>query len=306
MVKIAVLGAGAMGCVYGGHLSRTQDVWLHDVWEQQVNKINVAGISVSAPGETTVDRPRATTIINDIGKVDLIIICLKAGYTMEAAVIAEVIMKPETMVLTLQNGLGNAELLARMLGPERILVGSTVMGAVVLEPGHVVHAGLNETHIAAWNKAGESHLDKFSKMFSRSGMPTVVESNAVSLLWSKVAVHAGINAVTAITGATNKQLLRMPEALQLAERATAEVVAVTKVASIPLLSKDCIADMHAYAESMREYRSPMLQDIRNKRKSEVDAINGAVASEGKRLGVPTPVNEILHMAIKTVENLPSK
>ena len=303
-MKIAIVGAGAMGCLYGSYLARgKEDVWLYDPWEEHIAKIRSTGLSLVAADDEFLVRPRATTHIDEIGPVDLAIICVKSSATSEAAMLAEMVMKPDTTVLTVQNGMGNAEQLAAVLGSERLLVGTTLMGAGVLEPGLVVHSGLKNTHIAAWTKGNRQRVKRIKELFSRVGLPAVAESNVDSLLWSKLSIHAGLNAVTALTRATNQQFLQSPEARQLARMAVAEVVAVATVAGVPLLYSNCAQEMLAYAETMQEHQSPMLQDVLHKRKTEVEAINGSVIEAGKKNSVPTPVNEALALAIRTVETL---
>lgn len=301
-MKIAIIGSGAMGCLYGAYLGRNREkVWLNDVWDEHVTEINVHGLSVVSPDETFVSHPQATTIVTDIGKVDLIIVCLKSNYTAEAALIAEVLAKPDSVILTIQNGLGNAEQLAEFLGAERILIGETTMGSSVLEPGHIMHGGLKTTHIGAFT--GEhSRLADVVNIFNRSGLPAEVTNNVQSLLWSRLIIQAGINAVTAVSGVTNGQLLHSPYALKLAEMVVGEAKKVAKAAGIPLLYEDPATEMHEYAKSMMEHYSPMLQDVMHKRHTEIDATNGMIVREGRRLGVATPVNETLTLAIKTIDS----
>lgn len=303
-MKIAIIGAGAMGCLYGSYLARGREaVCLLDPWEKHVIQINTAGLSLISATDKFTANPRATTNANEVGPADLIIVCVKSNQTAEAATLAELFMKPDTMVLTMQNGLGNTEQLAEMLGAERMLVGTTLMGAIVLEPGLVMHSGIKETYIASWTQSNDQRLDQIAKMFNRAGLSTVIESNVASLLWSKLSIHAGLNAVTAITKASNKKFLGRPEAVRLARMAVAEVAAVATAAGIPLLYPNCAEEMLSYAQAMQEHQSPMLQDVLHKRKTEVDAINGAVILEGQKQGVPTPVNETLTLALKTIEAL---
>lgn len=301
-MKIAIIGSGAMGCLYGAYLGRNREkVWLNDVWDEHVTEINVHGLSVVSPDESFISYPQATTIVTDIGKVDLIIVCLKSNYTAEAALIAEVLAKPDSVILTIQNGLGNAEQLAEFLGAERILIGETTMGSSVLEPGHIMHGGLKTTHIGAFT--GEhSRLADVVNIFNRSGLPAEVTNNVQSLLWSRLIIQAGINAVTAVSGVTNGQLLHSPYALKLAEMVVGEAKKVAKAAGIPLLYEDPATEMHEYAKSMMEHYSPMLQDVMHKRHTEIDATNGMIVREGRRLGVATPVNETLTLAIKTIDS----
>ena len=303
-MKIIVIGAGAMGSLYGGHLSQGKDdVCLVDQWEEHVIKINNAGLTVMSDIGRFVVRPQARNMADTCGLADLVIVCVKSNETESAAMLAELFMKPETKVLTVQNGMGNAEHLAEVLGEERILVGTTLMGAVILEPGLIMRSDIKNTHIASWAGSNEQALEMVAKVFNRSNLPTVIESNVNSLLWSKLSIHAGINAVTALTGATNKEFLATPSATRLARMIVAEVVAVATAAEIPLLYQNCAHEMMAYAESMKDYNSPMLQDVLHKHKTEISSINCAVVKEGKRQGIPTPVNEAVAQAISTIEQL---
>ncbi|MCX7781569.1 MAG: 2-dehydropantoate 2-reductase [Negativicutes bacterium] len=304
-MKIAIIGAGALGCLYGGYLARKgrHEVWLYDVVAEQVKVIGRKGLSIVSPEEAFVANPRATSNINDIGNVDLVIVCVKSHNTLEAAMAAQIVSKPSTPVLTLQNGLGNAEKLAEVLGAERVLVGAGSMGAVILEPGHIMHRGIRRTHIAAWNGCPVERINKIRDGLEQAGLPVVVQESAASLLWSRVAIHAGINAVTAITRVTNGQLLDIAHARQLAEMAVAEVENVARAAGVRLLYENPVADMHAFAASLKDHRSSMLQDVCHKRKTEVEAINGMVVQEGLRLGVPVCVNQALVLALTTIETL---
>ena len=307
-MKIAIIGSGGMGCLYGSYLARGKDeVWLFDHWEAHIAKIKQDGLSMIAADDEFTVRPHATARFDEIGPVDLVIICVKSYWTTEAAMLAEILLKPETIVLTMQNGMGNAELLAEKVGADRLLVGATLMGAAVLEPGLVMHSGLKTTYIASWTKGhNEKMINQLKESLMKVGLPTVEETNVDSLLWSKLSIHAGLNAVTALTRATNQQFLQSPEACRLAKLAVAEIVAVATVAGVPLLYSNCAKEMLAYAEEMKEQQSPMLQDVLHKLKTEVDAINGSVIAAGKQYGVPTPVNETLALAIKTIEQLYTK
>jgi len=302
-MKIVVIGAGAIGSLFGGKLAKAgEEVWLLDVWEEHIKTIRKKGLTIVSPSETVVARPNATTRTDEIGKADLVMVCVKSRDTAEAGLIAEVLMGSNTLVLTLQNGIGNAEQLVEMLGRDRIVVGATMMGAIVLEPGNVMFGGLKPTYLAPWNSdEGKKCVDVVAALLKQAGFPLQINDNAYSLLWSKLALHAGINAVTAITRVTNGQLVDFDETRQLAQMAVQEVETVMKAAGIPSLYSDVFGELLAFAESMREHESSMFQDVLNKRKTEVDSINGAVVKAGKELGVPTPVNEVLTLLLKGIE-----
>ena len=297
-----------MGCLYGGYLARKNkhEVWLYDVVGEHVSYINRKGLSIVSPGESIAVFPRATSTINDVPKADLVIICVKSYHTAEAAMAAEIAGKPSCVVLTLQNGLGNAEKLVEIFGNDRTVVGTSSMGAVVLEQGHIMHRGIRRTHLAAWAGGGEAGVNLVKEVFQQAELPVIVQDNALSLLWTKVAIHSGINAVTAITKVTNGQLLQIPNALRLAEMAVSEAELVAGAAGVKLLYPDCVKEMREFADSLSEHKSSMLQDVSHGHRTEVDAINGMVVAEGKRLAVPVCVNETLVLALNTIEALYTK
>ena len=303
-MKIIVIGAGAMGSLYGGYLTKgKENVCLVDQWDEHVAKVNESGLTIMSEAARFVVRPQASTVVDNLGFADLVIISVKSNETEVAAMLAEHLLKPETKVLTLQNGMGNAEQLAEILGAERILLGSTLMGAALLEPGLVMRSDIKQTHLASWAPGNELWLEKISEVLNHAGLPTKIETNINSLLWSKLSIHAGLNAVTAVTGATNKEFLSLPAAVRLARMVVAEVVAVATAADIPLLYSNCAQEMMVYAEAMKEYNSPMLQDILHQRKTEVSVLNCTVVKEGRKHGIPTPVNEALALAVTSIESL---
>jgi len=306
-MRIVVIGAGAIGSLYGGLLGQGKaDVCLIDQWEKHVDAINARGLTIMSDTDKLTVHPVAKNTAESCAPADLVIICVKSTDTEMAAILAEPLMKPQTKVLTLQNGMGNAEKLAEVLGAERIVVGTTLMGAVLLDKGLVMHGDIKTTQIASWAGGDEENLTEIVKVFKRSGLPTTIENNVNSLLWSKLAIHVGLNTVTALTGATNKEFLALPEAIRLARMIVAEVVAVATAADIPLLYPNCAQEMMAYAEAMKEYNSPMLQDILHKHKTEVSVLSCAVVKEGRKHGIPTPVNEAVALAINTIEDLFAK
>lgn len=303
-MRIIVIGAGAMGSLYGGYLSQGKDdICLIDQWEKHIDKINAKGLVIMSDKDSFTVRPMAKNAAERCEPADLVIITVKSNETEMAAILAGPLMKPGTKVLTLQNGMGNAEHLAEALGSDRVVVGTTLMGAVLLEPGLVMHADIKATQIASWAGGDEQSLKEIAQVFNRAGLPTTIENNVNSLLWSKLSIHAGLNAVTALTGATNREFLALPEATRLARMIVAEVVAVATAAEIPLLYSNCAHEMMAYAETMKEYHSPMLQDVLNKRQTEASVLNCAVVKEGRHLGIPTPVNAAVALAINAIEHL---
>ncbi|MDR3564241.1 MAG: 2-dehydropantoate 2-reductase [Negativicutes bacterium] len=303
-MKIAIIGAGAMGSLFGGRLALAgQEVWLLDLLEPLVRTIQAQGLSITTADGKVVTFPRATTNPSEIGTVDLIIVFVKATATRSAAQATIGLLGPDTAVLTLQNGYGNAEQLAQLLGAERIIAGTTAQGATLLAPGQVLHAGHGDTHIGELSGGISPRLQRIAAVLSQAGMTTIAADNVPSLIWGKLVVNVGINALTGITGLKNGQLADYRETRALVALAVQEAVAVAAAAGIELPYAAPLEKVLAIATATAPNTSSLLQDLQNCRPTEIDAINGAIVREGERLGVPTPVNQVLTLLIKTLEQI---
>ncbi|SDF01505.1 ketopantoate reductase family protein [Sporolituus thermophilus] len=301
-MKIVIIGAGAMGSLFGGRLAQAgEEVWLLDVWEEHVAAIRAHGLTLVDTAAETSIRLNATTQADAVGQADLVIIFVKAYATQAAARTAAGLLGPATTVLTLQNGLGNAETLAKVLGAERVAVGTTAMGATLLGPGRIKCGGHGPTHIGSFSGGATPRLHDIATIFTRAGIPTVVDNNANALVWGKLIINVGINAITALTGIPNGQVMANAETRELVRLAVAEAEAVARASGISLPAADYFDQVAAVAQATRDNRSSMLQDVTHRRRTEIDAINGAIVAAGQRLGIPTPVNETLTLLVKTLE-----
>lgn len=303
-MKIAIIGAGAMGSLFGGRLALAgEEVWLLDVWEEHVRTIREQGLTIATAAKEIPTRPNATTKLEEIGQADLVIIFVKSTATKAAAQTAKRLLGPDTAVLTLQNGYGNAETIAGVVGAERVIAGTTSQGATLLGPGRIMHGGSGETHIGELGGGRSERLEKIAATLTRAGIPTVGDDNVTALIWGKLIINVGINALTGITGLKNGQLADYDETKEVLTMAVEEAVAVATAAGVTLPYADPVDKVLAIAVATAENRSSMLQDLSGGRVTEIEAINGAVVREGFRRGVPTPVNRTLTMLIKTLEKL---
>jgi len=301
-MKIVIVGAGAMGGLFAARLGAAgETVSVVDIWQEHIDAINTQGLSLEAENETIVAHPVAVTRIEDLPSADLVIIFVKSSMTEAAAQSALRIMGPTARVLTLQNGLGNAEIIAGVVGPERVLAGTTAQGATLLGPGRIRHGGKGDTHIGRLSGAADEFCCEVAQIFSRAGIPTLADDEVQSLIWGKLVINVGINALTALLKFRNGQLADFAETKELVKMAVEEAVQVAAAAGIALPYEDAVNKVLAVAEATRENISSMLQDIRNHRMTEIDAINGALVREGERLGVSTTVNRTLTLLIRTLE-----
>lgn len=303
-MKIAIVGAGAMGCLYGARLSTLpeNEIYLLDVWQEHLDAINQYGVQMEEDGSfQTYDNLKACRHAYEIGPVDLAIMFVKSTMTKQAMVDNKALLKESTMVLTLQNGLGNVDAICEVVPQNHVLAGTTAHGATMLGPGRMKHAGTGKTVIGELSGEVTDRVKGIADMFNRACLLTETSDNAIGLIWGKLLSNVGLNAITAITGLLNGQILDYPETEELMTLAVLEAKAVADAKGVKLSYDDAVEHTRALCKATAPNRSSMLQDISNKRKTEIDMINGAIVREGRALGIPTPINLALTNLIKTIE-----
>ena len=300
-MRVAIFGVGAMGCLFGARLSPHADVTLAGHWQEQIAALTTHGLRFVRPdgGEESIPL-RATDDIASLGEVALALILVKAAGTARAAQEAAGILAPDGLALTLQNGVGNFDVLAERVGIGRAALGVTAQGAALLGPGVVRYAGPGPTHLAARPEIG-AQVEKAAALLRQGGFETHIVENLDSLVWGKLVINAGINALTAILRVPNGALLESEWARGLMRAAALEAAAVAAASGVALPYSDPVARVEEVARMTGPNRSSMLQDVLRGAPTEIGAINGAVVRAGERLGVPTPVNWTLHHLVKAIE-----
>lgn len=291
-MKIGILGTGAMGSLFAAHLAAHADVTVLGTWREAVNAVNARGICIEHDGETQTIRVHAADDPRGAEPVDLALVVVKAHQTERAAQWATTLLKPNGVALTLQNGLGNLEILAAQVGAHRAAMGVTMQGATLLGPGHVRHAGRGMTTLAATPTTHDA-LQQLAHIFQRAGIETQLAADVASLMWGKLVVNSAINALTAIYRVPNGWLVEHPETRALMSAAAQETANVAKALGIPLPYTDPVERALQVAQATASNKSSTLQDVLRGAPTELEGINGAVVREGRRLGIPTPVNEKL-------------
>lgn len=302
-MKISIIGSGAMGSLFGGMLCRAgHDVVLYDVFREHVEAIRRDGLAIEQAGSSEVITvwPAATVDPADARGSDVMIVFVKSTVTEEACRQFAPLAGPGTIALTLQNGLGNEAILRRHFGVERTAAGVTSQGATFLGPGRIRHAGKGPTHMAM---ASGSHrkLVALATALAQAGFETHVESDVAGLVWSKLVINVGINALTALVNRPNGRLLDLEETRSLMADLVAEAVAVAKARGVALTYADPLATVYEVAKKTGANRSSMLQDFDRGRASEIDFMNGAIVREAAELGIPVPVNAAVTRLVKAIE-----
>ena len=303
-MKIAVVGAGAMGSLFGAMLAEAgNEVWLYDVWLEHVQTTNQDGLRIEREGKIRTVKVKATADPQQIGRAELVIIFVKASRTSSAAETAQTIAGSDGSVMTLQNGMGNADIIAEFIEPERILAGTTSHGATLLGPGSIRHAGSGPTTIGAWSQTedGLQRADQFAEFFNRAGIKTESVADVRSVVWNKLLINIGINAITALTYIKNGQILDLEITRELSRNAVAEAIRVAQAENIKV-HDDVVDLVFKVAEATALNRSSLGQEVDNRRQTEIAAINGFIVREAKRLGLEAPVNFTLTALVETLQS----
>jgi len=304
-MKVVIVGPGALGCLFAAYFCRKKSapVWLLDKNPRRAKRLAENGIKVESSGGSFKLKVNITASAKEIGSCDLAILCVKS-YDTEAAVKSiEPILGKDSNVLTLQNGLGNLEIIAEVVGRDRVLGGVTNHGATLLSEGHTRHAGKGETVIGRIDRRLTVAMRHVRELFNRSGFSTRLCKDVTSVIWSKLIINAGINALSALTRLPNGRLIKCPETREVLSLAVTEAVRLAKKKRIKLLYDDPLQKVESVCRATDSNISSMLQDVIKRKKTEIDYINGAIVRQAKSLSIPTPANMILTDLVKSIESV---
>jgi 2-dehydropantoate 2-reductase len=302
-MKVSIIGSGAMGSLFGGKLALAgHEVLLYDVYREHVDAVNEHGLSIedAATGQSVTARPAATSDPSAVLGSDVLVIFVKSTSTEEVAASFAPLCGKHAIALTLQNGLGNEEILRLHFGVDRTAAGVTSQGATFLGPGRIRHAGKGPTYIGMSDGRGE-RLGPLAAAFAGAGFETHLSTDVASLVWSKLIINVAINALTAITSQPNGKLLDSEDSKALMADLVGEAVTVIKALGITISHADPLATALDVAGKTGANRSSMLQDFDKGRPSEIDFINGAIVREAAKLGIPVPVNATVTRLIHALE-----
>lgn len=303
-VKIAILGSGALGSVIGGVLTEAgSEVYLIRRSAEYVRIMNGEGLTLHEGTHRRNVRVRATTDCSSIGTVDLVIVLVKSYHTKEAIEMARPMIGEHTMVMSLQNGLGNEEMIAEAVGKEHVLVGRTYVGGVMLDPGQV-SAGTKGKHTYIGELDGQvtERVKRVADVFNQSGLATTVSDNIMGIMWDKLLINVATGALCGITRLPYGGLYSVPELRNCALSAVAEGIAVAHAAGVELSIQAPEQAWIKAAEGLPDdFKPSMLQSIESGMPTEIDFINGSVVRWGAKWGVPTPVNSVLMACVKGIE-----
>jgi 2-dehydropantoate 2-reductase len=295
--RILIIGTGAMAGLFAARMAKHAEVTMLGTWEEGLAALDAGGVFlVDADGSEDVSPVRATSDPKDCAGHHPALVFVKSWQTARAASQLASCLDPEGVALTLQNGLGNLEVLQEALGEERAALGVTTTGATLLGPGRVRAGGAGPTHVAF-----HPRLEPLIVLLRRAGFEVDVTEDLEGLVWGKLAINAAINPLTALLGIPNGELLARPHALALMDEAAQEAAAVAAARGVNFPYEDPGAIAVEVAGRTANNRSSMLQDVQRGALTEIDAICGAIAHEGEMLGVQTPINRTLWHLVRALK-----
>ncbi len=297
-MRFAVIGAGNMGCLYGSNLARIgEQVVMIDVWAEHIHQMQTHGLRMDGlHGEFSVE-VEASADPNAISKTDVALITVNTTATRAAAHAAKVVLKDSGYALTLQNGMGNIDILTEMLGTERVMGGLSFHSADLNAPGKVTHTNQGPTYLGELDQTRSPRLMKLYELLEQAGMNPVLEDDIMVTIWSKFVHNCGINAICAITGLRPGHIRQVPELDEFQTAIIAEALALVDAKGISLPDPDPMQTIKAYC-AKKFHRVSMLQHLERGRQTEIDALNGYVVTESRKFGLDAPYNDALTKLMK--------
>ena len=308
--KVAVLGAGAMGSLFGSQLAEGGlDITLIDIWREHVDAINGGGLRVVGHrGEHRV-KVTATTDPASCGAADVVLVQCKAASTTAAVrnALDAGLFHDDSVAISFQNGLGNEEMIAEVIGAERVLGGVTAQGASIEGPGCIRSYADLPSQIGQMEGGVSERATAIARVFSEHGLETTPSRHIRHDIWKKLMVNVGVSAMSGITNLTIGAAIAIPWLRRMCYGAVAEAVPVAQADGVPMSHEESreVLDLVTGPGGTGGNKSSLCVDILNRRPTEIDVINGAVVARGERYGIETPINATLVALVALVKGIES-
>ena len=302
--KVAIVGAGAMGSLFGGLLAEGGlDVTLVDIWQEHADAINATGLKMVGHGGERLIPVKATSDPSTIDSVDVVFFQCKATCNADAAASVKHLFNNEhTVAISFQNGLGNEEEIESILGDGKVLGGLTAQGANIEKPGVVRnHAELPST-LGEMQGGMSDRAIALARAFTGHRLPTEVSDNIQHNIWKKLMANIGVSGTSAAPNLTLGRIVQVAELKAIAYRAIDEALAVAKAENIDLDPDAAREVFHQITSGTPGNKSSLCVDIVNERPSEVDYIYGSVIELGQKHDIDTPVLQTILAVIKGLQS----
>lgn len=295
-----------MGSIYAGLLAEAgNEVWVVDTWEAHIEAIREKGLRVEGASGDRVVKVGATTDARDVGQVELVILATKAMHVEAAAASAQVLLGPQTLVLTIQNGLGSVEKVARSLGADRVLKGvAGGFGASVVAPGHVHHNSWQLIRLGEMEGPVTPRLESLTAVWRQAGFKVKAFDNIDQLVWEKLICNVCYSGPCGVLDKTIGEVMADEAAWQVASKCAAEAFEVAQALGIGLDFADPVQYVRDFGAQIPDARPSLLLDLMAGRKSEIEVINGAIPPLALKVGLAAPYNEVITALVQARENSP--
>jgi 2-dehydropantoate 2-reductase len=303
-MRIAIVGAGAMGSIFGAALARgDHDVILVDVAESLVGTVNANGVTIVRGDERATTPVAATRDPASFGVADLVVFFVKCYHTAAAAENARPLVGPDTVVASLQNGWGNGDVLAAAYGPEQVVVGVTYNSGLVLEPGVVMHPADQPTFVGTFVDGDGTRAEQLATALETGGLAATVVSPVRPEIWKKLILNAATLPTSALTGMNAGALGAHEHMRELVSETAREATTVAQALGYPIDADERVDTILALLERAGPTKGSMLQDFEAGRRTEIDVINGAVVKAADEHGVEVPLNSSFVALVKGWESM---
>lgn len=303
---IAVMGAGAVGCYFGGMLARAGANVTMIGRANHVNAMNEKGLFLESNRFKQYIPVSASTDLGAAAKAQVVLFCVKTLDTAETARLLEPCLASDALVVSLQNGVDNIERIRSVTSIDPIAA-AVYVGAEMSAPGHVTHTARGELVIGDLGRsdhgdtARRQRLEELAGIFDRAEVPCRVSDNVAAELWAKLIINCAYNAMSALGRARYGRIAKNAHTRDLMRIIVEECVAVAHAVGVPLANLNFVETSWQLAASMPNTLSSTAQDIERGKRTEIDSLNGYVARRGRDLGIATPVNQALHALVKLLE-----
>ncbi|MBV8525340.1 MAG: 2-dehydropantoate 2-reductase [Acetobacteraceae bacterium] len=303
MARIAIVGCGAMGSVYAGLMADAgHEVFGVTLWADHAQVMERHGLRVEGASGDRIARVHGRVSTDGIGVCDLVIIATKAFDVQSAAQASLPLLGPETPVQTIQNGLGSADLVAPIVGADRLVVGVVGgFGASLRAPGHAHHNGMEMIRFGAYAGLPRKRLEASARIWEQSGFKVLLFEDITRMIWEKLIMNVTFSGTSCLTGMTIGEVMAEPNAWHVARGCAEEAVAVAGALGIKLEVGDPIQHIRALGGKIPNARPSMLLDHLARQRSEIDFINGSIPRLGAQAGLATPVNQTVVALVKARE-----
>lgn len=305
-MKIAIIGAGAMGSIYGGHLSLNNDVYLIDTNETIINYINENGLTLDEDGKSNIYKPKAVTNSKEMPAMDLVILFVKSLYSRAALEGNKNIIGKDTYLMTLQNGSGHEDILEEFVDKSHIIIGTTEDNGAVLGAGHIRRGGVGNTNIGMLIDDSAGFLNQVKSAFDCCGFNVKIHNNIQQLIWNKLFTNVSLSAVTGILQVKIGYIRSNEYAWNMTKALIHEAIEVANKLGLDADEEKITQDVENVTVKSPEGITSICADLCAGRKTEVDTISGSVVRAANKAGIKVPTHEFVVNMIHAMEGRENK